>query len=107
MFGLPTETDEDLEAIPLLAKRALQTAEQGGRRINISVATFVPKPHTPFQRVRQLNVDEGFARIDYLKKAVRGKSFQLKWDDPRQSSLEGVRSRGDRRLSALNEEAWH
>lgn len=107
MFGLPTETDEDLEAIPLLAKRALQTAEQGGRRINISVATFVPKPHTPFQRVRQLNVDEGFARIDYLKKAVRGKSFQLKWGDPQQSFLEGVMSRGDRRLSALIEEAWH
>ncbi|MEN8135244.1 MAG: TIGR03960 family B12-binding radical SAM protein [Thermodesulfobacteriota bacterium] len=106
MFGLPTETDEDLEAIPLLAKRALQTAEQGGRRINISVATFVPKPHTPFQRVRQLDVDEGFARIDYLKKAVKGKSFQLKWGDPRQSFLEGVMARGDRRLSALIEEAW-
>jgi radical SAM family uncharacterized protein/radical SAM-linked protein len=106
MFGLPTETDEDLEAIPLLAKRALQTAEQGGRRINISVATFVPKPHTPFQRARQFGIDEGFARIDYLKKAVRGKNFQLKWHDPRQSYLEGVMSRGDRRLSVLIEEAW-
>jgi len=106
MFGLPSETDEDLAAIPALAKRALATAEQGGRRINISVATFVPKPHTPFQRVRQLGVDEGFARIDYLKKAVRGKSFQLKWHDPRQSYLEGVMSRGDRRLSSLVEEAW-
>lgn len=106
MFGLPTETEEDLEAIPLLAKRALQTAEQGGRRINISASTFVPKPHTPFQRVKQLGVDEGFARIDYLKKAIRGKSFQLKWGDPRQSFLEGVMSRGDRRLSTLIEEAW-
>jgi radical SAM family uncharacterized protein/radical SAM-linked protein len=106
MFGLPSETDEDLAAIPLLARRALQTAEQGGRRINISVATFVPKPHTPFQRVRQFNIDEGFARIDYLKKAVRGKSFQLKWHDPRQSFLEGVMARGDRRLSRLIEEAW-
>ncbi len=106
MFGLPTETDEDLAAIPLLAKRALQTAEQGGRRINISVATFVPKPHTPFQRARQLGIEEGFARIDYLKKEVRGKNFQLKWHDPRQSYLEGVISRGDRRLSTLIEEAW-
>ncbi|MCA1765577.1 MAG: TIGR03936 family radical SAM-associated protein, partial [Desulfobulbaceae bacterium] len=106
MFGLPTETDEDLAAIPLLAKRALQTAEQGGRRINISVATFVPKPHTPFQRARQLGIEEGFARIDYLKKEVRGKNFQLKWHDPRQSYLEGVISRGDRRLSHLIEEAW-
>lgn len=106
MFGLPTETEEDLAAIPVLAKKALQTADQGGRRINISVATFVPKPHTPFQRVRQLSVDEGFARIDFLKKAVRGKSFQLKWGDPRQSFMEGVMSRGDRRLSILIEEAW-
>ncbi|MDF1577000.1 MAG: TIGR03960 family B12-binding radical SAM protein [Desulfobulbales bacterium] len=106
MFGLPTETDEDLAAIPLLAKRALQTAAQGGRRINISVATFVPKPHTPFQRARQLGIDEGFARIDYLKKEVRGKNFQLKWHDPRQSYLEGVMSRGDRRLSTLIEAAW-
>lgn len=106
MFGLPTETEEDLAAIPLLAKRALQTAGQGGRKINISVATFVPKPHTPFQRVRQLDVEEGFARIDYLKMAVRGKSMQLKWGDPRQSFMEGVMSRGDRRLSALIEAAW-
>ena len=107
MFGLPTETDEDLEAIPLLAQKALQSAGKGGgRRINISAATFVPKPHTPFQRERQLNAEEGFARIDFLKKALRGKSLQLKWHDPRQSFIEGVMSRGDRRLADLIEEAW-
>ena len=107
MFGLPTETDEDLAAIPLLAQKALQSGGKGGRhRINISVATFVPKPHTPFQREKQLTVEEGFARIDFLKKALRGKSFQLKWHDPRQSFIEGVMSRGDRRLADLIEEAW-
>lgn len=108
MFGLPTETDEDLAAIPHLARRALQvTGNGGGKRINISVATFVPKPHTPFQRAGQLGIEEGFARIDFLKKELRGKSFQLKWHDPRQSFLEGVMSRGDRRLSLLIEKVWH
>lgn len=107
MFGLPTETDEDLAAIPQLAQRALQVGDNNGRnRINISVATFVPKPHTPFQRARQLTIEEGFAKIDFLKKELRGKRLQLKWQDPRQSFLEGVMSRGDRRLSLLIEEAW-
>jgi len=107
MFGLPTETAEDLAAIPELVRRALQGFEGGGaRRINVSVATFVPKPHTPFQRAGQLSIDEGFERIDFLKNALRGKKFQLKWHDPRQSYMEGVMSRGDRRLSRVIEEAW-
>lgn len=107
MFGLPTETDEDLAAIPALVGRAFATvSNRPGRQINVSVATFVPKPHTPFQRVRQLGIDEGNARIDYLKKSLRGKHFQLKWGDPRQSYLEGVMSRGDRRLSEVIEKAW-
>ncbi len=107
MFGLPTETDEDLAAIPALVGRAFATVtNRPGRQINVSIATFVPKPHTPFQRARQLSIDEGFARIDYLKKALRGKHFQLKWGDPRQSYLEGVMSRGDRRLAEVIERAW-
>ncbi|MEN8142560.1 MAG: TIGR03936 family radical SAM-associated protein, partial [Thermodesulfobacteriota bacterium] len=106
MFGLPTETDEDLAAIPQLVRRALQEGDNGRQRINVSVGTFVPKPHTPFQRARQLGIDEGFAKIDFLKKELRTKRMQLKWHDPRQSYLEGVMSRGDRRLSLLIEEAW-
>jgi len=107
MFGLPTETDEDLAAIPILAGRALATGGGGGgRKINVSVATFVPKPHTPFQRVRQLGIDEGWARIDFLKQSLRGRHFQLKWHDPRMSFLEGVFSRGDRLLGSVIIEAW-
>jgi radical SAM family uncharacterized protein/radical SAM-linked protein len=107
MFGLPTETDEDLAAIPALVGRAFATVTNlPGRQINVSVATFVPKPHTPFQRARQLTIDEGFARVDYLKKSLRGKHFQLKWGDARQSFLEGVMSRGDRRLAQVVEKAW-
>jgi radical SAM-linked protein len=107
MFGLPTETEEDLAAIPALVGRALATGGGGGgRKINVSAATFVPKPHTPFQRVRQLGIDEGWARIDFLKQSLRGRHFQLKWHDPRMSYLEGVFSRGDRRLGPVVVEAW-
>ncbi len=106
MFGLPTETSEDVEAIPALAQKALRAGVGGGRKINVSAATFVPKPHTPFEREAQLGVEEGFARIDLLKERLRPRGFQLKWHDPRQSFLEGVMARGDRRLSDLIEQAW-
>ncbi len=109
MIGLPTETDEDVDAIAGLARKARETAGRGkgGRiRINVSVATFVPKPHTPFQWHRQLSLEESRQRIDRLKKLLPRRGFRLKWHDPRQSVMEGVFSRGDRRLSALIESAW-
>jgi radical SAM family uncharacterized protein/radical SAM-linked protein len=105
MFGLPTETEEDFKAIVDLARKAAASAGRGCT-IAVSVATFVPKPHTPFQWAEQLSIEEGFSRIDYLKKSLRGKQIKLKWHDPRQSFLEGVFSRGDRRLAEVIEEAW-
>lgn len=107
MFGLPTEREEDLDAICALARRALAESPRRDVRITVSVGTFVPKPHTPFQWEGQLDVEEGFARIDYLKKNLGDKRIQIRWGDPRQSFLEGVMSRGDRRLSRLIEAAWH
>ncbi len=109
MIGLPTETDEDVAAIAGLAQKARAMAGQGrgGRiRINVSVATFVPKPHTPFQWHRQLSLEESKERIRRLKKLLPRRGFRLKWHDPHQSVMEGVFSRGDRRLSALIETAW-
>jgi radical SAM family uncharacterized protein/radical SAM-linked protein len=106
MFGLPTETPVDLHAIPELAAKVLQTAPNGRGQINVSAATFVPKPHTVFEREPQLSMVEGFSNLDFLKKRLGGRRFNLKWHDPRLSFLEGVLSRGDRRLSALVEEAW-
>jgi len=105
MFGLPTETMDDVKAINELVRKAAKTAAGRSHRINVSVATFVPKPHTPFQWEAQLSIDEGYERIDLLKKSLP-KSCKLKWHDPRQSFLEGVMSRGDRRLSRVIEEAW-
>lgn len=107
MFGLPTETDEDLAAIPALARKALAESTQNNCRVTVSASTFVPKPHTPFQWEPQLDVDEGFARIDFLKKNLGSKKIKLRWGDPRQSFLEGVMSRGDRKLSRLIIAAWN
>ncbi len=106
MFGLPTETEEDLAAIPDLAYKALRMGRGGGRKITVSAGTFVPKPHTAFQWQPQLSVDEGFARIDFLREKLANKALQLRWSDPRQSYMEGVMSRGDRRLAPVIVRSW-
>ena len=106
MIGLPTETMEDVDGIVDLAIRARKESHGGRAQINVSVATFVPKPHTPFQWAGQLSLEESRARINRLKKKLPRKGFKLKWHDPDQSLLEGVFSRGDRRLSNLLETAW-
>lgn len=110
MVGLPTETEADVEAIVELAKKARHQAGSGkGRQVqvNLGVATFVPKPHTPFQWEPQLSLEESKRRINRLKQLVPRQGFKIKWHDPEQSLLEGVFSRGDRRLSRLLETAWN
>ena len=106
MFGLPTETQEDIRAIADLVHRAARTSADRRLRINVSVAAFVPKPHTPFQWEPQITIDEAFARINLLRKSLSKGNFKLKWHDPRQGFLEGVMSRGDRLLSGVIAEAW-
>jgi len=110
MIGLPTETDEDIEAIAELAKKTKQIGSQaatkGRQQINVSIGTFVPKPHTPFQWNAQIPMEESRNKINALKRMLPRKGINLKWHDPEQSFLEGVFSRGDRRLSALLETAW-
>ncbi|MDR3628786.1 MAG: TIGR03960 family B12-binding radical SAM protein [Desulfocapsaceae bacterium] len=108
MIGLPTETMEDVEAIAGLARKTKQEGDRcgrGRRQINVSVGTFVPKPHTPFQWERQIGIDESKDRISRLRDAMP-RNCKLKWHDPNTSFLEGVFSRGDRRLSVLLETAW-
>jgi radical SAM family uncharacterized protein/radical SAM-linked protein len=107
MIGLPTETIEDVEAIVHLAGKALgNPGAHRGCSITISVSPFVPKPHTPFQWEAQLSIDEARKRIDLLRKKLPRKGFNLKWHDPKQSFLEGVFSRGDRRLAEVIAGAW-
>ncbi len=109
MIGLPTETEADIEAIADLAAKTAKAGKVTGRdrnRVNVSVGTFVPKPHTPFQWEPQLSISDSRDRLTSLKKKLAGNGINLKYQDPEQSYLEGVFSRGDRRLSALLVKAW-
>ncbi|MDD2463264.1 MAG: TIGR03960 family B12-binding radical SAM protein [Desulfobulbus sp.] len=109
MIGLPTETEEDIEGIIALAKKARAQVRQGKGRpvqINLGVSTFIPKPHTPFQWEPQISLEESRERINRLKQLLPRQGYKIKWHDPEQSLLEGVFSRGDRRLSPLLEQAW-
>ena len=103
MIGLPTETDEDLEALVALVKRLRKIKGPKGLRgkINVSVATFIPKAHTPFQWAGQLSLAESRSKINWLHHQLRMPGIQFKWQNPEVSWLEGLWARGDRRLSRL------
>ncbi len=109
MIGLPTETDEDVEAIPFMAQKALRIARRFTKRfvnINVGVSTFVPKPHTPFQWCGQIGREEVVRKKQYLKKILSRKGLKVKGHDERMSILEAAFSRGDERLASLIETAW-
>ncbi|MDT8379396.1 MAG: TIGR03960 family B12-binding radical SAM protein [Desulfotignum sp.] len=101
MMGLPFEEDADIQGICNLSHHLAATYAKGKRGINVSVTSFIPKPHTPFQRHPQLTLDATMNRLDYLKKNMTHPKLSLKWQDPCMSLVEGVFSRGDRRLSRL------
>ncbi len=109
MIGLPTETDEDLLAIIDLCRKARDAAGPGVKRLQItaSISPFVPKAHTPFQWEAQISLEEIRRRIGVLLQAVKSeKRIKLRWHEPEMSLLEGVFSRGDRRLANVVERAY-
>jgi radical SAM family uncharacterized protein/radical SAM-linked protein len=108
MIGLPTETRADVEAIVDLVKRLKEKTKQAGRRprINVSIATFVPKPHTPFQWESQIPLEEARKKLNWLKENLRPYGVHLKWQDPAVSMVEGVWARGDRKLNSALLTAW-
>ncbi len=103
MIGLPTEKDEDLQAIVNLVNRLrkIRGPNKSKAQINVSVATFIPKPHTPFQWSPQISLDESRHKIRWLKEKLKKSGIRFKWQDPEVSKLEGLWARGDRRLSRL------
>lgn len=108
MIGLPTETYEDLDAIVDLCRKVRGAAGRVRRlQVTAAISPFVPKPHTPFQWERQLTLPEIRERIQYLRDAFkREKSMKMRWHEPVMSALEGIFSRGDRRLSGVVESAY-
>lgn len=109
MIGLPTEEVLDLDGIAGLTEHALMIGKglKGGRRrIRISLSTFVPKPHTPFQWIGQISTDEILKRQRYLQGCFKKSDVDLQMQRPEISLLEALLSRGDRRIGRLVERAW-
>src|ERR1700761_8611548 len=115
MCGLPTETDEDVLAIAALAKRVIaagrQTTGRRDIRCTVSIGGFVPKPQTPFQWAAQCAPEVVDARLKALGGALRtdrayGKSIGFRYHDGQPGMIEGLLSRGDRRVGRIIEAAW-
>ncbi len=109
MLGLPTETVDDIEDIVQLINKVHHlTREVKGRRpqIRISLSTFIPKPHTPFQWVAQEHEEQLNAKHELLKQGLHRKGIRLSWQDPKVSLLEAALSRGDRRIGKVIYRAW-
>ncbi len=108
MVGLPTETEEDVDAIPALVERALRAARSVNPRVgfNVSVAAFTPKPQTPFQWEAQVSTQEADARLRLVAKRIRRFGAKVRWRDPGVSHLEGILSRADRRAGAAIRSAF-
>jgi radical SAM family uncharacterized protein len=109
LTGLPTETDDDTLGIAELAKKCVTIGKQytGRASVTVSLGGFVPKAHTPFQWFGQNTVEELRRKVGLLRDATaKAKGVQLKWHDPRASVIEGLASRGDRRIGAVIERVW-
>ena len=104
MIGLPTETDEDIEAIVGLAERTQAHMEKVGckGRLTLSINPFIPKPFTPFQWMAMDNQKAVEKKLQYIKKALqKNRRIEVLVESPKEAYIQGVLARGDRRLGAV------
>ncbi|WP_092523350.1 TIGR03960 family B12-binding radical SAM protein [Actinopolyspora saharensis] len=115
MCGLPTETDEDVLQIASMAKEVIREGRRvSGRndiRCTVSIGGFVPKPHTPFQWAAQADPGTVDERMRKLRKAINsdrrlGRNIAVRYHDGKPSLIEGLLSRGDRRVGRVVEQVW-
>jgi len=111
MIGLPEEDDNDVEAIIDLADKAANLRREVSSHpaeVTVSVSSFIPKPHTPFERLPMVSKDEIIRKQNLLKQKVLKKRYlRLKYHNTETSILEGIFSRGDKKLAAVLESAWN
>ncbi len=109
MIGLPQETDDDIIAIAELCRQVMTEGRRilGGKaKVNVGVSTFVPKPHTPFQWVECNSTEVIHNKISLLRRTLSDRSIKLTWNDAKETRMEAVLSRGDRRLAQVIFSAW-
>lgn len=113
MFGLPTETFEDLDGISDLANKVVRKyfetpkyIRAKGLRVNCSASCFVPKAFTPFQWEAQDTIEQFEEKQKHLCRIMHIKGVEFNWHEPQVSFLEAVFARGDRRTADALETAW-
>ncbi len=107
MIGLPTETEEDVLAIPEMLNRIGSLLKKHhGRRVNVTISPFSPKPMTPFQWERQDSLGELERKYDLIRKNLRSRAIHLKMTNPHVSKLECLLGRGGRELGNVLVDAW-
>lgn len=115
MCGLPTETDEDVLEIAEMAHDVIRAGREAAGhkdiRCTVSIGGFVPKPHTPFQWAAQCAPEVVDARLAKLRAAINankslGRNVGMRYHDGEPSLVEGLLSRGDRRVGAVIEAVW-
>jgi radical SAM family uncharacterized protein len=115
MCGLPTETDEDVLEIAEMAHDVIRAGRDASGtkdiRCTVSIGGFVPKPHTPFQWAAQADPETIDNRLRKLRDAINsnrslGRNVGMRYHDGQPSLVEGLLSRGDRRVGAVIEQVW-
>jgi len=109
LIGLPTERDEDVIGIADLGAHCVEIGRRHQKSVTVtaSVGGFVPKPHTPFQWFGQDTAAELQRKVSLLREHARTtRGLTIRWHDPEATVVEGLASRGDRRMGAVIERVW-
>jgi hypothetical protein len=110
MIGLPAGTaacpDEDLPEAQSIVSFVQEAARRTGIHFNVNIGVFVPKPHTPYQRLPQIGIAEAEASLNYIRSRLKPSGHKVGVSNPLMSIVEGILSRGDERCSAFIEKAW-
>ncbi|PJA74045.1 B12-binding domain-containing radical SAM protein [bacterium CG_4_9_14_3_um_filter_65_15] len=107
MIGLPTETNEDLDALVALVGQVVGLAPRGGDQVHVSLSPFAPKAHTAFQWAGQISREEIRRRNNYLARPLRRMKVKVSLREPEVSFLEALLGLGDERLAPVVAEAWN
>jgi radical SAM family uncharacterized protein/radical SAM-linked protein len=103
MIGLPTAVDEG-ECIKTFVFNLIRRFKR--LSVNLNLSTFVPKPHTPFERERQIDIEESERILNYIRQECRHSRINIKYQIPGMSFIEGILSRGDRRIGKVVYDAF-